>query len=349
VLSVAVSPEVAFTRYFQERFPYIPPVRPEDPDPRRFRGRHDLSGLRPTLQGQLRDLQESFNQSLRNEKLGVPWHVDHPPFHVDYVDSSIQNAIAFRYEGYSFIAITVPLIYAISDVCLLLSRSPIIATLLGVRPSDEEYNELHAVLVYTLTAFVMAHEWAHHVLGHVCGPGAEATFPNEILDSGCSGSMEAQIMEIAADGYSAYHVLANLIDSPTRPVVTLLKLHAEQASIQDRGLFALVVVAVGAYLLMRPAPDLSRIDLYKETHPPQAARMNFFMHEAIGWCRQNRPELEAWMKGRFQILMNAAAEATLGMSGAQVWGTQTAFLQSKEGTEYVRSLGKGIDDYKQSL
>jgi hypothetical protein len=292
-------------------------------------------------------MQETFNEALRNEKQGIPEHVGHPPFHFDYVDSSVQNALAFRYEGYSFIALTVPLIDAISRVCLRLSKSPRLATLLGVRPSDDEYNELQFVLFQILTAFVVTHEWTHHVLGHVCLEDAESIFSNEILDTGCNGNVEAQIEEIVADGYSVHHVLAHLIDGAGRSVLTLLKLGAELTSIQDQVLFALVVVAVGAYLFVRPAPDLK--DIYKLTHPPQAARMNFLMLEASGWCKQNRPELERWMKGRYHNLMNAAAEATCGKSGAQVWGDQTAFLRSEEGAEYISALARGVKAYKQSL
>lgn len=290
-----------------------------------------------------------YNEALRNEKQGVPEHVEHPPFHVDYVDADIQNAIAFRYDDYSFIGITVPLIYAISDVCLLLSKSDTVAALLEVQPSDAEYNELQAVLFYILTAFVITHEWTHHVHGHVHRPCAEAIFPNEILDTGGDGSIESQIKELAADGYSAYHVLANLIDSQTRPMLTLLKLEAKQTSVQDEVLFSLFVVAVAAYLFVRPAPDLNPIEIYKLTHPPQAVRMNFLMQEAIGWCSQNRPHLEAWMKGRFQSLMRATAEALLGTDGAQVWANQNAFLKSEEGAKYIRALAEGIEAYRKSL
>jgi len=120
-----------FSRFFQELYPYRAPVRPEDPDLRPYRGRSDLSRLTPTLQDQLRGIQSTFNEALRHEKRDVPEHVDHPPFHVDYVDSGIQNALAFRYAGYSFIAITVPLICAMSDACLLLSKSAELVRLLG--------------------------------------------------------------------------------------------------------------------------------------------------------------------------------------------------------------------------
>lgn len=345
---MAVPPEVLFSRYFQKKYPYIPPARPEDPDARLYRGRHDLSGLPPMLQEQLHGIQETFNAALRNEKQGVPEHVDHPPFHLDYVDSSIKNALAFQYEGYSFIAITIPLIYHISDVCLRLSKSATLATLLGVRSSNEKFHELHDVLFYILTAFIVMHEWTHHVHGHVCPEGVETIFPNEIMDSGCNGNMKIQIEEIAADGYSVYYMLTFLINGGGRSWLTLLKLDAEQASVQDEVLFALIVVAVGAYLFVRPAPDLNRIDIYKETHPPQVARMSFIIEEAFRWCRKNRPALEAWMKGRFLNYINAVVEVTLDKNGAQVWGDQMAFLESEEGAKYVSALGEGLNDYRQS-
>jgi hypothetical protein len=291
-----------------------------------------------------------FNESLRNEKQDVPEHVDHPPFYVDYVDSSVQNALAFRHEGYSFIAITVPLIYAISDVCLLLSKSPIVATLLRVRPSAKEYNELHAVLFYSLVAFVVAHEFTHHVHGHVCRPGAGTMFPNEILDTGSDGNLKSQIEEIGADGYAIYHVLANLFDGSGKSWLTVLRLDSEQANVQDEALLSLVIVVVGAYLFMRPAPRLNQVGIYKLTHPPQVVRMDCLRQEAMHWCRQNRPELQAWMTAsRFQQLMNAATEATLGLSSVQVCGDQAAFLQSEEGVKYFTALAEGVNAYKRSL
>ena len=40
-------------------------------------------------------------------------HVEHGPFHVDYIDSDIENAVAVAYGGYSFIGVTVALIYTV--------------------------------------------------------------------------------------------------------------------------------------------------------------------------------------------------------------------------------------------
>ncbi len=347
---MGVPPEVAFERFFQKHFPYVPPLRPEDPDPRIYKGRHDLTGLRPSLQEQLRSIQKTFNDALQNEKQGVASHVDHPPFHVDYVDSSVQNAIAFRHDDHSFIAITVPLIFAVSDVCLCLSKSPRLAAFWGVRPSDDEYNELQAVLFLILADFIVAHEWTHHVHGHTIQQDTSPNFRDEIRAAGSIGSFEAQIEEVAADGYAVYHVLANIMDSPTRPMLLAhLKLDTAQPHTQDEVLFSLFVVAVGAYLLVRPVADLMQINIYEETHPPQAARLNFLMHEAVGWCRQNRPRLEGWIKQHFRDLFNAAAEVTLGEAGTRAWKEQTAFFKTEEGNKYTTAVGRAIDAYRDAL
>lgn len=343
---MAVPAEVAFDRYFQTHFPYVPPVRPEDRDARRFKGRQDLTALPPMLQDQLRRIQEMFNDALLNEKKNVAEHAEHLPFHVDYVEAAEQNAIAFRHDEYSFIALTTPLIFAISDVCLLLSQSEKVATLLGVRWSKEEYNELHAILFEILTWFVVTHEWSHHVHGHVLDGGN--LFPAEIL-SHSGGSLESQIKEVVADGYSVYYELANLIcGSGRRLILQHLGFDSEQPGLQDRVMFALFVIAVGGFMFMRPTPDLNQINIFAETHPPQAARMKLIMDEPIGWCRQNRPELESWMETQFQILMNAVAEAVLGVSAAQAWGSQVAFLHSEKGRKYIADLATGVDYYRLS-
>jgi len=342
---MAVPPEVAFNRFFQELYPYVPPVRPEDRDPRLYRGRHDLSGLPPTIQTQLHSIQEMYNGALDNEKQGVPEHVKHPPFHVDYVDSSIQNALAFRHESYSFIALTLPLIFAISDVCMLASKSAKLAILLGVQPSPDEYNDVHAVLFYMLAGFVVGHEWTHHVHGHVSG--METVFPDEVLTTHCLGDIEGQVKEIAADGYSAFHVLTNFIEASSSPMLTFLP--GEDTVQRDQVLFSLFVIAVGAYLFFSPAPDLARTDLYTLTHPPQAVRMRFIMFEASIWCQHNRPGLDAWMRGHFLTLMGAVAEATLGAAGARVWAEQLAFLRSEAGIRYTNTLEARLKAYKEAL
>jgi hypothetical protein len=274
--------------------------------------------------------------------------VEHPSFHVDYIDSDIENAIAIPHGGYSFIGLTVALMCTASDVCLALSKSQEAVALLRVQASDEEYNNLQAVLFYVLLAFIVGHEWTHHVHGNA-GQLDATGFPNEVLDAGGGGSLDSQIKEIDADGYSAHHVLANLIDNPQRPLIAALKIDAAPANVQDEVMFAIFVVAVAAYLFVRPAFDLDRVTIYKDSHPPQAARMHFLMDQTEGWCSYNRPDLIPWMRGQFQSLMSATADAVLGKGGAHVWANQTAFLLSDDGLKYISTLREGFKSYVAGL
>jgi len=261
------------------------------------------------------------------------------------VNSDIQNALSFQYEGYSFIGITLPLIYAVSDLCLRLSRSRKLVDVLGVRTSDKEFNELYTLLFINQTFFVVVHEYTHHVHGHF--PGLHAEFDEQTKGADTASGPNAQVQEIDADGYAVYHLLANLLDRTRAPSLALLGLDAAQAEVQDQTLFALIVVAVGAYFLQRPAPNLG--DVYALSHPPQAARMQFLMGHAVAWCRQNRPALEGWITGRYQVLMSATAEEALSQGGGLVWASQTAFPRSDAGKAYMSALEEGIRNFKSSL
>jgi hypothetical protein len=281
----------------------------------------------PVLRSLLLRIQQSFNAALANEKQNVAGHVNHPPFYLDYIDSSVPNALAFRYEAqdhYSFIGITIPLINLLWDLCVRLSRSEAIQILIRLSLKIEEYDALQIVLFLAMSSFIVSHEYTHHVHGHLSGGGSDAALFNEILDDGDSGSLEVQAVEVDADGYAAYHVLANMIDGTARSAVELLKCF---------------VIAVGGYLFTRPARALDSVNVYRFSHPPQAARMNCLMQEAMAWCRQNRPGLETWMTlNRFQMLMNASAAAVLGADGGAIWDEQNVFLRSYHGAEYFRQL-----------
>jgi hypothetical protein len=226
-----------------------------------------------------------------------------------------------------------------------------VLTLLGLHLTPEEDDNLQVLLLRTQLYFVVSHEYTHHVHGHVIPWGPESMFPNEILDDSKTGNFEQQIREADADGYAAYHVLGNLINLEGRAqAVSLLNLEAESSAVQDELLSSCFVVAVGAYLFVRPPQVLDRANVYKLTHPPQSARMNCLMQQAMKWCKRNRPNLESWMTlNRFQKLMNGVAEATWGMNGGKDWAEQTEFLRSEDGAEYVTKLEKSLNSYILSL
>ena len=71
--------------------------------------------------------------------------------------------------------------------------------------------------------------------------------------------------------------------------------------------------------------------------------MNLVMHQAMGWCRQNRPALVAWMTlARFQQIMAGVVHVTWGMNGGKDWDAQNAFLHTEAGPDYFRRLGEGL-------
>ena len=316
---------------------------------REYNGKQDLDALGPSVGEFLTGLQEALNESLRLEKQDVPEHVEHPPFHFDYIESTVRNAIAFRVEEFSFIGITIPLIYSLWDACIRLSRSDRIAELLKVSQTPEQIEALHSLLFRIQLFFVVAHEYTHHVHGHV---SRDTTFFGEIEGGRPAGSLEDQAREIDADGYAAYHVLSHLIDGAEgrNHALRLLGRDQEASSIQDEILLSAFVVAVGAFFFARSPSTLEDVDVCNLTHPPQAARMNYLMHTVIAWCKHYRPLLEAYMtRERFQILMSAAAQAVWGMNGGRDWISQNEFLRSERGSEYQTKLEERVKEHVQSL
>jgi hypothetical protein len=130
----SVPPEVLFHRYFQKAG-----------SPRGYGGKLDIGTQPLNVKAVLADIQKSYNKALNDERNDRD-HASHSPFHFDYIDSSCKNALAFRYEDYSFIGITAGLITNISETCIRLSRSQRVATLLRVQPTTEGCNAIGTAL-----------------------------------------------------------------------------------------------------------------------------------------------------------------------------------------------------------
>jgi hypothetical protein len=111
----------------------------------------------------------------------------------------------------------------------------------------------------------------------------------------------------------------------------------------------LFIVVFAGFMLQLPTNDLNGTDVYRLTHPPGPARLQFFMREVGAWCSHNRPALEDWIVGHFQTLLSAATEGIYGIADfRQVWGNQLQFLQSPEGKQYDQMLLAGINAYKKT-
>lgn len=226
-----VPPEVLFHRYFQNPTP-----------PSSYRGKFDIGSLAPSVESVLTDIQNSYNEALNAKDDGAV-QGDRPPFHFDYIDSDIQNALAFGYAGYSFIGITSALVGRISEICLHLSRSKRVAASLRTRLTLEGCEAIHTLLFRIACNFVVSHEYAHHRNGDVDLTSSESTVFSEIMDGDNVGDLDRQAMELDADAYAAIIVVKNIVER--QRAVRLLRLEAESVDAQDEVLHSSFVVAVG--------------------------------------------------------------------------------------------------------
>ena len=165
---MALPPEILFHRRFQRLH------RKEDRE--RYRGKADLHRLRgePLPVTLLENLQLMLNEALAAEQ-HIPDHVDHDPFHFDYIDSDEPNALAFCSDGHSFIGVTIPLLNQLWRSASRVAESASVAALLDMRLSHEQQAEMSveqriAVAAFRLELlFIVLHDWTHVVHGHVRG------------------------------------------------------------------------------------------------------------------------------------------------------------------------------------
>lgn len=288
----------------------------------------------------LEDVQVMLNTALAAEKQ-IPEHVDHDPFHFDYIDSLDPNALAFCCDGYSFIGVTIPLLNQLWACASRVAESAELAALLDMRLSDDQRVSMSveqriAVAVFRLELlFIVLHEWTHVVHGHVRNAD-DAGFANEILGR-TDGNIATQARESDADGYAAYYMLENVINGQERAhIVSVLALDDKPSAIQDTLLLCGFIVSIAAYLFTCEPQTLTSETAYTFEHPPQALRMNLLMKSVKTWCFQNRQALHEWLTLQpFQRLMNLVAAATWGMNGGSDWSEQITFLTSPEGKAYA--------------
>ena len=291
-----------------------------------------------------------FKEALANERADDPSRSPDDRFHFDYIDSDLENAMAFFHEGYSFIGVTIGLVRNLLATCGRLGTSTEVVSALGLRAPDLPLELLTATSIRLQLVFVVAHEYTHHIHGHV---RRRASGPAELDEYGPEAGIgiERQTWEIDADGFAVYLALDNLIAGEDRPkAIAALGIGASSPELQDRVLLATFVTALGAHFLSRSPRVVDASTAYSLTHPPPAARMQFVMQHVELWSDQSRPHLRAWMTPReFQTLMRAAANALWGPNGDAGWSAQVAFLTSDVGREYVGTLRRALDGYKLRL
>lgn len=299
--------------------------------------RYQITGDDGTLVAFLEGVCKTLNEALNGEKQNVPGHKPHPPFQFAFSESDEPQANAMLIDGVSVIWITKGMLGLVWTTCDRMSKSEVIVELFKRAPT----NQIYAALFQTQLAFILCHEYTHHVHGHL----AHSAFGLE------SGDIQTQVFEVDADCYAVYFVLAHLITGLGRAqAVERLNCAGTTTTTQDEALFSSFVLGTGGFLFANEPVVVDPPRVYTRQYPPLAARMNWIMQSAWGWCGQNKPHLQPWMTlDRWRVLMNTAAVALWGLNGGVDWSDQVAFLNSVQGQEYVAKVEANMAEYRRSL
>lgn len=161
---------------------------------------------------------EAMNGALANAKI-VPVHVVNGPYHFDWIDSDEQDAFAFSAGHYSFIGVTTGFAKWVFGAGSRLCASQLIWDFLGLDANQTPANNVEFVLVHLALAFIVAHEYCHHVLGHQ----PDAIPESDPRTASLRGNLQSHTREVGADGYAAMHQYDFVIHSDFRSqMVSLL-------------------------------------------------------------------------------------------------------------------------------
>ncbi len=291
--------------------------------------------LEPNFRDLLIKFQTSLNEALR-QNANTFAKVKCRNFHFDYIeDAGIPNALAFEYEGYAFVGITMSLIKQLWKTSDDLSLSTDVAAMLGNTVTSEQREMTIIEFFETQILFVVLHEFAHHDLGHL-SRHLVCDFWNEILPQPSECNIERQARETTADGWATTLGLNHLMTTEQRNSYLVNLGHPRIADDSaDEILLSFFIMAMAAFFLIMEPQICDEAKVYKFSHPPYAARMNDAMRNVQTWCKQNRPRLEQWLTLKhFQELL-FVVEKALHKSG---WKQQTAFLRSEDGGRYIKEL-----------
>jgi hypothetical protein len=286
-------------------------------------------------------IRETMNEALRLEGPNASGGVEHLPFHFDFLDvrDGIENAHAFQHAGFSFIAVTRPMVELIWRVSHSLSRSRRVSKLLGLGP-EVDSDVFQGLLFQIQMNFLVSHEYTHHIHGHsLAGTGGATGLWSEFPPDLTSGSLLSQAQELDADGYAEFLVLAHLLSGERRNTALAQCGRADlQGAGGDELLLTCFFLSVLAFFCNFGRGECDTTSIYKLPHPLPPVRITYVIRVAEMWCGENKSVPQTWFNvARFQALFSVAAEA-VGETAGQTWATQMSFLRSADGAEYDRQL-----------
>jgi len=296
----------------------------------------------PSIRSFLHFVQDVMNTALALENANASGGVEHPPFHFDYLEVSdgTKNAHAFRYEGFSFIVVTLPLVQLLWDLSQYLSASDAVQQVLGVDRNTVRRDALHALLFQFQIAFLVSHEYTHHVHRH-CDTSADtiAGAWTEFTQNVTTGGLDHQAQELVADGFAIYLTLANFLRGGGREgALEQLEQQSLPSVEADEILLKCFFVALASLFCALWPEDIPITEIRQFRHPPAPVRIEYAIRVAIMWCNQYGSVPESWFGAeRFRQVFSVASGVVTGTARKQ-WDTHIAFLRSEDGAKYDKLL-----------
>jgi hypothetical protein len=314
---------------------------------RAYVGKLDLDKVEPPSFGSfLSFVQGAMNQALQSENSNASGGTTHPPFYFDYIEvnDGTKNAHAFQHGGFSFIVVTLPLVEMLWDVSQRLSRSPLVLQLLGIDANAVRGEALQALLFQFELAFLVSHEYTHHVHRH-CGSSAQWTW-DEFTQGGAGGGLQHQAQELDADGYALYLTLSNYLRGGARQNALAQVGMSDRSDLEcDEFLLTGFFVALTALFCSMWPENVPIASIKQLPHPPAPVRIDYAIRVAVMWCNQNASVPESWFGAqRFQAVYLAASDAIVG--GAYSRDALVSFLRSDAGSAYDRELSEWFNSVR---
>jgi hypothetical protein len=339
-------PEVILDRWVKKISCTHPPFRG-------YVGKLDIEKLAsPPLRQFLHVVQEVMNRALASENVNASGGVKHPPFHFDYLEvaDGTRNAHAFQHDGFSFVAITLPLIELLWELSHRLSTSADVRGMLCFDQGAMPLEVLRALFFQVQLSFLVSHEYTHHV-HQLCGhdDSSMAEVWTEFSRKEGNAGLDSQARELDADGYAIYLSLAHFIRGEGRQS-SLAQLGRQdlRGTEADELLLTCFFLSVTAVFCAFWPDDIQVSSIGQLSHPPAPVRIEYAIRVAKMWCGQSESVPSEWFDSqRFQALFETAAKV-IGGSERQIWDAHLAFFLSEDGKKYDRQLLQRFESMRRS-
>jgi hypothetical protein len=291
----------------------------------------------PSLRKTLYALQYVTNEDLRMENSNASGGVEHPPFHFDYLEAPIKNALAIPLESYWFIVVGLPMVEAVLDISRRLGESQAVLRLLRLDTAVFIPDVFQDYLSQIQISFLTAHEYAHLIHGHVGNRDFNGVW-TELAPATPSGNLDLQAEELIADGYAAYLGLAFLLRSELRErIVIHLGQREKPSSDCNELIMSCFFLAVMAYFrTIWPESIKAPFEVLK--HPPAPVRIDYLIQVVKMWCGQFGCVAQSWLDSPHLNDLFHVAAGEVDSVTRQGWDAQISLLSGEAGIQYRNLL-----------